>query len=103
MLPKLISIDFLIGSKLLSYIIATGLMKQYMVIEHFRAGCYDQKYDRLICHGRILPVGLNYLNSGVTKDQAVCYQLMETNSEELFATWFKEWEDLIDFEVLPID
>ena len=74
-----------------------------MVIEHFRAGCYDQKYDRLNCHGRILPVGLNYLNSGVTKDQAVCYQLMETNSEELFATRFKKWDISIHFEVVTID
>jgi hypothetical protein len=74
-----------------------------MVIERFKDDCYDQIYDRLDRQGRMLPVGLNYLNSCVNKDQGVCYQLMETNHEELFATWFEEWEDLVDFEVVPID
>ena len=78
-------------------------MKKYMVIERFKDGCYEQIYARLDQQGRMLPDGLVYIDSWVNKEQGVCYQLMETEDKELFASWTKQWEDLVDFEVVPID
>jgi hypothetical protein len=78
-------------------------MKQYMVIEFFKPGCYEAIYDRFNRQGRLLPEGLAYLCSWVSRDKNVCFQLMETADEELFAEWFKRWSDLMSFEVYPID
>ena len=78
-------------------------MKKYMVVEHFKPGCFDAVYERFNEQGRMLPDGLNYLNSWVNRDKKICYQLMETNDVELFALWTKQWDDLADFEIVPID
>lgn len=78
-------------------------MKKYMVIEHFKEGCFDAAYERFQTKGRLLPAGLNYLNSWANKDTNICFQLMETNTPELFDTWFEHWVDLVDFELVEID
>ena len=74
-----------------------------MVIEHFKPGCFDAVYARVNQHGRMLPKGLYYLNSWVNKDKNICYQLMESQNPELFNEWIQHWQDLVDFEVVPID
>lgn len=51
----------------------------------------------------MLSEGLTYLNSWVNKENSICFQLMEANETELFYKWFKNWEDLVDFELYPID
>ncbi|GAB1264396.1 DUF3303 domain-containing protein [Aurantivibrio infirmus] len=78
-------------------------MKQYMVEEHFKPGCFDEVYKRFNEKGRMLPEGLYYLNSWVNKEKSICYQLMETNDASLFAEWTKHAADLIDFIIVPID
>jgi hypothetical protein len=78
-------------------------MKKYMVVEHFRPGCFDAVYQRFNEKGRMLPAGLYYLNSWVNKEKNICYQLMETNDRELFNIWISRWDDLTEFEIVPID
>jgi hypothetical protein len=78
-------------------------VKQYMVVEHFKAGSLDAIYDRLAVNGRMLPEGLYYLNSWVNRDKHICFQLMETDRPELFDDWFEFWSELVDFEIYPID
>ena len=78
-------------------------MKKYMVIERFKDGCWNKAYKRFHSQGRLLPDGLNYLNSWASEELSVCYQLMETKSPELFELWFSQWQDLVDFELVPID
>ncbi len=78
-------------------------MKKYMVIETFKEGCWESAYERFQTRGRMLPDGLNYLNSWVNRNQNVCYQLMETNSPDLFELWFSSWNDLVDFSLVPVD
>lgn len=73
-----------------------------MVIEEFREG-HEKVYERLNRKGRMLPAGLHYLNSWVNKEENLCFQLMETNNPDLLTEWVKYWEDLIDFEIVPID
>jgi len=74
-----------------------------MVIERFRDGCFEAVYERFHKQGRLLPEGLRYLNSWVTKENQICFQLMETNDPALFETWFARWRDLVEFEIFEID
>jgi len=78
-------------------------MKKFIVIEKYKPGCFEAVYERYNLKGRMLPEGLHYLNSWVSKDKNICFQLMESNYLELFSKWFRTWEDLIDFEIYPID
>ncbi len=78
-------------------------LKKYMVIEKFKLGCLEANYERYNDKGRMFPVGLHYLNSWVNKELNVCYQLMESNEVSLFYIWFREWDDFVDFELVPLD
>jgi len=51
-------------------------MKLYMVIESFLPGCQDKIYQRFHEKGRMLPEGLDYVNSWLEKDGDRCFQLM---------------------------
>lgn len=77
-------------------------MARYMVIETFFDNCFDKVYDRFHHKGRMLPDGLFYLDSWLTRDGSRCFQLMETKNFELFQQWFKNWDDLTHFEVYEI-
>ena len=74
-----------------------------MVVEKYKEGCCEKIYERYNSKGRLLPEGLHFLNSWVDKERNICFQLMESNDPELFSIWFKRWEDLVDFELYPID
>ena len=74
-----------------------------MVVENFRDGCYDAVYDRFKTSGRMLPDGLNYLNSWSNENKNICFQLMESRDEALFKIWFQRWSDLVEFDVYPVD
>ncbi|OHY72076.1 DUF3303 domain-containing protein [Marinobacter sp. AC-23] len=78
-------------------------MKQYMVIERFKPGCIEAVYERLSCKGRMLPLGLHFVNSWVNKELGICYQLMETGDSQLFSVWTQHWNDLIEFDIVPVD
>ena len=78
-------------------------MKTYMVVEHYKEGCFEKIYERYHSMGRLFPEGLHFLNSWVNKDGNICFQLMESNDQALFYEWFKKWQDLVDFEIYPID
>ena len=78
-------------------------MKKFMIIEKYKPGCFETIYERYNLKGRMLPKGLHYLNSWLNKDNNICFQLMESKNPELFSKWFSNWEDLIDFEIYPID
>jgi hypothetical protein len=79
------------------------MMKKYMVIEYFKLGCFEAIYERYNQKGRLLPEGLHYLESWVSKDKNACFQLMETDDVALFPEWFRRWDDVIEFEMYPID
>jgi len=74
----------------------------YMVIEHFRPGRASEVYRRFRERGRMAPDGLRYVSSWVDMPFSRCFQLMETESEALFAEWTANWGDLIDFEIVPV-
>ena len=74
----------------------------YMIVEHFRQGNPVPVYRRFREHGRLAPEGLRYVGSWVTKDLRRCFQIMECNDSSLLAQWTARWEDLIEFEVIPV-
>lgn len=74
----------------------------YMVVETFRGGDAAPVYRRFRAEGRLAPDGLRYVSSWVTADLARCYQVMECDDPTLLARWMARWEDLVDFEVIPV-
>ena len=74
----------------------------YMVIEHFRNGDPAPVYRRFREQGRLAPEGLRYVSSWVTRDLKHCYQVMETDDPALLREWISRWEDLVEFEVIPV-
>lgn len=77
-------------------------MPKFMVIETYKQGCLERVYERFHRKGRMLPPGLNFLESWLEKDGNRCYQLMETERPELFLGWTRQWEDLMSFEIVEI-
>ena len=75
---------------------------KYMVIERFRPGSVGEVYRRFAVQGRMMPGGLHFVESWVTADMRVCYQLMETDDAALFAGWTRNWDDLVEFEIVPL-
>ena len=62
----------------------------------------EKVYSRFHRGGRMMPKGLNYVDSWLEKDGDRCFQLMETDDVTLFSEWTKNWEDLTDFEIVEI-
>lgn len=77
-------------------------MPRYMVIERFRGGKSAAVYDRFASRGRMLPSGLNYIDSWLSAQDDTCYQLMQTDSPETFDKWTPHWDDLVEFEVVEL-
>jgi hypothetical protein len=50
----------------------------------------------------MLPEGLVYLDSWIDERLDRCFQLMETDDPSLFDAWIARWEDLTEFEVVPV-
>ena len=74
----------------------------FMVIEHFRPGSAPEVYRRFRERGRMAPEGLRYVASWVDLDFKRCFQVMEADDEALFKEWTANWDDLIDFEIVPV-
>ena len=74
----------------------------FMVIEHFRPGQAPAVYRRFREHGRMAPEGLRYVSSWVDMDFRRCFQVMEADSANDLQAWTSKWDDLIDFEVVPV-
>jgi uncharacterized protein DUF3303 len=74
----------------------------FMIIEHFKPGSAPEVYRRFRERGRMTPNGLHYIASWVDLNFERCFQVMETNDESLVHDWIANWNDLVDFEVVPV-
>ena len=74
----------------------------YVVIENFRGGDALPVYRRFRDRGRLAPEGLRYVASWVTADLRRCFQIMECEDRRLLTEWTARWEDLVEFEVIPV-
>jgi hypothetical protein len=74
----------------------------YMIVEHFRQGDPLPVYRRFRDQGRLAPDGLRYVSSWVSDDLRRCWQVMECDDESLLRQWMAAWDDIVDFEVIPV-
>ena len=73
----------------------------YMVIETFKNGG-EPVYKRFREQGRMMPDGLKYINSWIEPNFERCFQVMETDNFDLFEQWTANWDDLMEFEIVPV-
>jgi hypothetical protein len=74
----------------------------YMILERFHPAKVKDLYQRFDEKGRMLPEGVHYINSWTDTNLRVCYQLMESDAVEKIHAWVKLWNDLADFEIIPV-
>jgi hypothetical protein len=72
----------------------------YMVIERFKD--VPEIYRRLHEKGRMMPKGLEYISSWIDLDLKTCWQIMQTDNPSLFERWIENWNDLMEFEIVPV-
>lgn len=74
----------------------------FMVIENFRDRDARPVYRRFRDSGRLMPEGLTYVASCVDADFARCFQVMECDDRALLEQWTANWNDLVEFEIVPV-
>jgi hypothetical protein len=78
----------------------TGML--FMVIERFKGGDPKPIGERFRRSGRMLPEGVVYQASWVDAAVARCFQIMEAPSLDSLNEWVRRWDDLVDFEIVPV-
>jgi Protein of unknown function (DUF3303) len=73
-----------------------------MVIETFKHRDPMPAGERFRRQGRMLPEGVIYHASWMESTGARCFQLMEAARPELLREWIRRWDDLVDFEIVPV-
>jgi hypothetical protein len=75
----------------------------FIVIERFKnLNNAKAVYQRFQERGRMLPEGLKYIESWTEATFGRCFQLMECDDPRLFQEWVSCWDDLIEFEIVPV-
>jgi hypothetical protein len=74
----------------------------FMVIERFKGGDAKLVGERFRQSGRMLPEGIAYHASWMDSAGGRCFQIMEARQRELLNLWMSRWDDLVDFEVIPV-
>ena len=74
----------------------------FMVIEHSKNADPKPIGERFQRSGRMLPEGVTYHASWVDAVGTRCFQVMEAPHRELLDAWIARWEDLVEFEIVPV-
>ena len=74
----------------------------FMVVERFRHGESRMVGERFSKKGRMLPDDVIYHGSWVETTGARCFQIVEAPALVSLSRWISAWNDLIDFEVVPV-
>lgn len=74
----------------------------FMVVERFKGDDARLAGERFLQHGRMLPQGVAYVTSWVDQAGTRCFQVMEAPNRESLGPWVARWDDLIDFEIVPV-
>jgi hypothetical protein len=49
-----------------------------------------------------MPEGLEYIDSWIEPNFDRCFQLMKTDNLCLLQRWILAWNDLVEFEIVPV-
>ena len=74
----------------------------FHVIESYRPDTADEIYRRLAVRGRMMPDGVSFVSSWVDMNFERCFMVMEADSEDLLWEWARNWEDLVEFEIVRV-
>jgi Protein of unknown function (DUF3303) len=74
----------------------------FMVIETFADPNRSAAAERFQVKGRMLPDGVVYQASWLNEDGSRCFQVMDAPSRQLLDQWIAQWNDLVEFEVIPV-
>jgi Domain of unknown function (DUF3303) len=74
----------------------------FMVIERYGPGIAADVYRRFRDRGRMTPDGVRYISSWVDLEFRRCFQVMEAGSEAELREWTDNWDDLVEFEIIPV-
>lgn len=74
----------------------------FMVIEHFKDGNFQAVGERFRREGRMMPGDVIYHASWLEPSGARCFQIMEAPGPESLKHWTRQWQDLADFEIIPV-
>jgi hypothetical protein len=75
----------------------------FMVIERFKDNDMVPVYRRARDAGRLLPEGLEYVDSWIEPNFARCFQLMRCSDATVLQQWVLEWRGLgVTFEIIPV-
>lgn len=74
----------------------------FMIIEHFKNGDPRKVGERFRERGRMMPDDVVYLNSWLDAKSMRCFQVMEAPTAESLDGWMRNWNDIVDFEVIPV-
>jgi len=74
----------------------------FMVIERFKHVDSKLVGERFRREGRMLPEGVKYHASWVDAAALRCFQVVEAPKAESLAPWVSRWNDLVDFEIIPV-
>lgn len=74
----------------------------FMVIERFRQTDLKAVGERFQARGRMLPEGVTYQISWMEATGSRCFQIMEAPDRAALRAWTRNWEDLVDFEIVPV-
>ena len=76
---------------------------RFMVIERFRnPDSVSAVYERFRESGRMMPDGLIYIDSWIESNFDRCFLLAECEDPRLIQEWVLSWNDLIEFEIVPV-
>ena len=74
----------------------------FMVIEKFAEGNLPRIGQRFHARGRMLPEGVSYQSSWMEESGRRCFQIMEAANRERLGEWIACWNDLVEFEIVPV-
>jgi hypothetical protein len=75
----------------------------FMVIERFRDNDMVPIYQQVRDGGRMLPEGLEYVESWVEPNFSRCFQLMRCDDLRLFQEWALQWRGFgVTLEIVPV-
>jgi Protein of unknown function (DUF3303) len=74
----------------------------FMIVERFKDGNAGAIGKRFELNGRMLPADVIYHASWVDVRGSRCFQVMESPHRESIDVWVRSWEDLVEFEIVPV-